>query len=261
MSANVDAGTDGVVAVRTSGEVPRSAQQWTLAETTRRIITAHTSNGGRRYELSYDSVTPGRGRVGIVGCDASGEVVTELRGDVLSVDIPLIVRLLTGATGTDGTHGGEPAPTGPRAPRRPPRTGELWSGEEESRLATLHYEGRDPADIAQQLGRSEKSIRWKLAGLGLALFPEDLVPAPRSVPAQPEAEKAYTVEEKRREHSNAYKRWTVEEEEDLLDRCAQGVSLRELAEEFGRNEGAIASRLLKLDAQGPAVAEAEEFGG
>ncbi|MEU1424992.1 hypothetical protein [Kitasatospora sp. NPDC005751] len=261
MSANVDAGTDDVGAGRTPGEGPWPARQWMLAETTRRTITAHTSDGARRYELSYDSDTPGRGRVGIIGCDPSGEVVTELRGEVLSVDIPLIVRLLTGAPGTDGTHGREAAPSGPRAPHRPPRTGELWSGEEESRLTDLHDEGRDPADIAQQLERSEKSIRWKLADLSLAPFPKDLVPAPRPVPTQPEAEKAYTVEEKRRVHPNAYKRWTAEEEQDLLDRCAQGVSLGELAEEFGRNEGAIASRLLKLDAQGPAAAEAEEFGG
>ncbi|WP_345703701.1 hypothetical protein [Kitasatospora paranensis] len=194
----------------------------------------------------------------IIGCDTDGEVVAELRGDVVTADLPLIARLLTAAAGPGGT-GDRVTATGPRTPHRPPRTGELWSGEEEDRLAALHGEGSDPADIAQHLGRSENSVRWKLHSLRLAARPDDLVPAPR--PALPEPPKAYTVEEKRREHPNAYKRWTAEEDADLLDRCANGVSLAELAEEFGRYEGAIASRLLKLDAQGPAVGEAEEFGG
>ncbi|MFJ2093801.1 hypothetical protein ACIOEW_31680 [Streptomyces sp. NPDC087901] len=73
--------------------------------------------------------------------------------------------------------------------------------------------------------------------------------------------KAYTVLEKRQAHRNAYQRWTPDEEEDLLNRCAQGVSLSALAEMFGRGEGAIASRLMKVDAVGPAADEAVEFGG
>nr|WP_144298910.1 hypothetical protein [Streptomyces sp. TLI_235] len=69
------------------------------------------------------------------------------------------------------------------------------------------------------------------------------------------------MEEKRREHPNAYKRWTPEEDTNLGLRCARGVSLSALSEECGRNEGAIASHLLKIDAEGPAVEEAREFGG
>jgi hypothetical protein len=39
------------------------------------------------------------------------------------------------------------------------------------------------------------------------------------------------------------------------------VLLAELAQEFGRNKGAIASRLMKIGAVGPAAHEAQEFGG
>ena len=67
--------------------------------------------------------------------------------------------------------------------------------------------------------------------------------------------------EKRKTHPNAYKPWTDQEEEDLAARCAQGVLLAELAQEFGRNKGAIASRLMKIGAVGPAAHEAQEFGG
>ncbi|KOV25737.1 hypothetical protein ADK60_22610 [Streptomyces sp. XY431] len=39
------------------------------------------------------------------------------------------------------------------------------------------------------------------------------------------------------------------------------MSLAELSQESGRNEGVIASCLIKLDMQGPAVEEAWDFGG
>ncbi|MER5690066.1 hypothetical protein [Streptomyces sp. NPDC002205] len=68
------------------------------------------------------------------------------------------------------------------------------------------------------------------------------------------------MEEKRRLHPNAYKPWEPEDDERLAERCAQGVSLPELAQEFGRNEGAIASRLLKIDADGPEADDASDCG-
>lgn len=69
------------------------------------------------------------------------------------------------------------------------------------------------------------------------------------------------MEAKRRVHPNAYKPWEPEDDQRLAERCAQGISLSELSKIFGRNEGAIASRLLKIQAQGPAVEEAWEYGG
>ncbi|MEU9211800.1 hypothetical protein AB0D27_28670 [Streptomyces sp. NPDC048415] len=54
------------------------------------------------------------------------------------------------------------------------------------------------------------------------------------------------MEDKRKAHPNAYMPWTEQDEQDLAARCAQGASLAQLAREFGRNEGAIASRLMKI---------------
>ncbi|MCZ0940630.1 MAG: RecQ family ATP-dependent DNA helicase [Caldilineaceae bacterium] len=57
---------------------------------------------------------------------------------------------------------------------------------------------------------------------------------------------AYTVEEKRREHPRAYEKWSLEDDERLKEMYAAGHSIAELAKHFGRNNGAIRSRLKKL---------------
>ncbi|MFF2619009.1 hypothetical protein [Kitasatospora sp. NPDC058046] len=238
---------------------------WITEQSTRRTFSACSPDGSRRYELSYESCADGPGRVAVTGCDANGEVVADLRGEVLPTDLPLIAQLLMRMAGAapGGCH--TPAPAGPATAVSGPRasrTGELWGREETEQLVAAHREGADPAQIARRLERSEKSVRWKLYGLRLAPYPEDLVSAPRTAPpAGLEPEKAYTVEEVRREYPSAYKRWTAEENDALKARCAEGASLAELAEEFGRKQGAIASRLLKLGAEGPAAEEAREYGG
>ncbi|MEV8597587.1 hypothetical protein [Streptomyces sp. NPDC052012] len=135
--------------------------------------------------------------------------------------------------------------------------GDLWTQEARDYLRERFLAGDDPAELAQKLGRSEKALRWQLWDLKLTPFPADDVPAPSKLPAP----KAYTVEEKRKVHPNAYRRWTSEDDEHLADRCAEGASLAELSTEFGRNLGAIASRLIKIGAAGPALEEAEENGG
>ncbi|MFE2728048.1 hypothetical protein [Kitasatospora sp. NPDC059327] len=216
--------------------------------------------------MSCESSAHGLARITVIGCDANGELLSELRGEVLPADIPLIAQLLMRVTGAAPASRPVPAAatgTGTAVPcRRAPRAGESWGKEEADRLTAAHREGTGPAEIARRLGRSEKSVRWKLHGLGLADRPKDPAAAPGLLEtAEPAPEPAYTVEEKRREHPNAYKHWTSEEEERLLALCARGMSLAELSEEFGRNQGAIASRLLKLDAHGLAVEEARDFGG
>ena len=59
-------------------------------------------------------------------------------------------------------------------------------------------------------------------------------------------QKAYCIEEKRAKNPNAYRPWTKENDERLLQLSASGKSIPELCEIFGRNQGAIASRLKKL---------------
>ncbi|MDE0200410.1 MAG: DNA helicase RecQ [Caldilineaceae bacterium] len=65
----------------------------------------------------------------------------------------------------------------------------------------------------------------------------------RKVPNEP----AYTVEEKRREHPKAYKKWSLEDDDRLKEMYAAGHEVAEMAKHFERNEGAIRSRLKKLE--------------
>ncbi|WP_455586667.1 VOC family protein [Bacteroides sp.] len=58
--------------------------------------------------------------------------------------------------------------------------------------------------------------------------------------------KAYTLEEKRQEHGNAYLPWEKEADEYLIRLYDEGKSIKELAEIFERNNGGIRSRLKKL---------------
>ena len=60
-------------------------------------------------------------------------------------------------------------------------------------------------------------------------------------------QKAYTIEEKRTKNPNAYRPWTKEDDALLLQLSAFGKSITELCEIFGRNHGAIVSRLRKLN--------------
>ena len=58
---------------------------------------------------------------------------------------------------------------------------------------------------------------------------------------------AYNVEEKRQEHPRAYDKWSPEDDERLKEMYAAGHSVAELAKHFERNNGAIRSRLRKLE--------------
>lgn len=59
--------------------------------------------------------------------------------------------------------------------------------------------------------------------------------------------KVYSVDGIRAEHSNAYRGWTKEEDEKLKRLRTEGESITELAKTFKRQNGAISSRLKKLE--------------
>lgn len=59
--------------------------------------------------------------------------------------------------------------------------------------------------------------------------------------------KAYSVKEIRKKHTNAYKKWTIEEDEMLEIYFCENKSITELCSLFGRNRGAIKSRIEKLE--------------
>lgn len=59
-------------------------------------------------------------------------------------------------------------------------------------------------------------------------------------------EKAYSVENVRKTHPNAYCPWGEDEDENLVEYHLAGRPQREIAQLLGRNTGAIRSRLVKL---------------
>ena len=59
--------------------------------------------------------------------------------------------------------------------------------------------------------------------------------------------KSYTLEEKRAININAYKKWTPEDDERLEKLYCKRKSIKKLSEIFGRNQGAIESRIAKLE--------------
>ena len=95
---------------------------------------------------------------------------------------------------------------------------EPWTAEEAEELRQMAADGVTRADMAAQLGRSPNAIKMKLQSLGL------YVPKPASKP------------------------WTPEDERSLVKLYREGVSFAELASVFGRTEGAILSRLIRLRA-------------
>ena len=59
-------------------------------------------------------------------------------------------------------------------------------------------------------------------------------------------EKAYTLDEKRKQFPNAYKPWSTEDDKLLITLHYENRSIKELMSVFKRNEGAINSRIHKL---------------
>lgn len=59
-------------------------------------------------------------------------------------------------------------------------------------------------------------------------------------------QKAYTLEEKRKEHAMAYAKWTQDDDDKLRKLFENGKTIEELSRVFQRNQGAIRSSLNKL---------------
>ncbi|GLV79384.1 hypothetical protein ACH4VS_37995 [Streptomyces hygroscopicus] len=218
----------------------------------RPTVKLETGSTNRRYSLSADLLEDGRVEVTVIVFTPDGTIQGELTGELDTCDLGEVGRLIASAPVASGPNA---VTATPPATIKATRHGEAWNPQALDYLRDHYRAGKTTEQLAEELGRSEKSIRWKLWSLRIGPYPDDLAPAPRT-PAEPEPPKAYTVEEKRQLHSNAYKRWTPDEDDELALRCSQGASLAELSQEFGRNEGAIVSRLIKIEAHGPAADEA-----
>jgi hypothetical protein len=64
---------------------------------------------------------------------------------------------------------------------------------------------------------------------------------------QNETIKKYNVDKIRETHEKAYEKWSVEEDENLEKMFCEGKSVKDLSNFFGRNVGAINSRIKKLE--------------
>ena len=95
---------------------------------------------------------------------------------------------------------------------------EPWTADETEELKQMAADGITREEMSAQLGRTPNAIKMKLQSLGL------YVPKPAARP------------------------WTPEDEETLVKMYREGVSFAELAAAFGRTEGAILSRLIRLRA-------------
>lgn len=71
--------------------------------------------------------------------------------------------------------------------------------------------------------------------------------------------KSYSIAEKRTENTNAYMKWTKDDDEKLECLFCEGKSIKELSEIFGRNNGAIKSRINKLELDEKYSSEQLEF--
>lgn len=59
-------------------------------------------------------------------------------------------------------------------------------------------------------------------------------------------EKAYSVDELRLKHKDAYKPWTADLDIELTRMYLEGINTRDMAKHFGRTRGSISSRIKKL---------------
>ena len=95
---------------------------------------------------------------------------------------------------------------------------EPWTADEAEELRQMAADGVSREEMSAQLGRTPNAVKMKLQSLGL------YVPKPAARP------------------------WTPADEDALVKMYREGVSFAELATTFGRTEGAILSRLIRLRA-------------
>ena len=74
-----------------------------------------------------------------------------------------------------------------------------------------------------------------------------MVSKPEKSPGNFPLKKSYTYDDVRENHAGAYKTWTVELDDKLTVMYCEGSSLRDMASYFGRTQGAIRSRIKKLE--------------
>lgn len=69
----------------------------------------------------------------------------------------------------------------------------------------------------------------------------------QKITGEPISEKAYSFDEVRTRHKDAYKPWTQELDDELTVMYCEGINVKDIAKHFGRTKGAIRSRIKKLE--------------
>ncbi|WP_089014423.1 hypothetical protein [Micromonospora inositola] len=195
------------------------------------VLSWEVSDAGRHYTLALTTGVDGP-TVEVTGADNEGQLIAQLAGHLPGGDLALVARVFLAAAANPGASTRVPAARHPRS----------WSEQETAYVASRHRDGADAEAIAVELGRTTNSIRYKLHGLGLAQFPGPNTSRPPAPPRTP----AYTMEDLRQVHPNSHRPWEPEDDKRLARRAAEGASISELMEEFGRNHGAITSRLARV---------------
>lgn len=75
------------------------------------------------------------------------------------------------------------------------------------------------------------------------LIPDDLCDGSKTT----KKDKAYSVNEIRKKHKDAYAPWTTDLDDELTIMFCEGASVKDISLHFGRTTGAIRSRIKKLD--------------
>jgi len=90
---------------------------------------------------------------------------------------------------------------------------------------------------------AETSQAWSLS----QLLQKARRPSVSSSADSPERTGTNYMEQQKAKHQRAYEAWSAEEDEELILKWREMPDLQELMEHFGRNRGAIRSRLKKLN--------------
>ena len=97
--------------------------------------------------------------------------------------------------------------------------------------------------LVLSLGLAFEGFHFKL--VATVVFPKDLNAAKEPQIPDVGATLSY-MERQKLLYTNAYAKWTPNEDSKLLELLSKGLSTKELANEFERNEGAIRARIKKL---------------
>ncbi|MEU3002438.1 hypothetical protein [Streptomyces sp. NPDC007020] len=204
------------------------------------LKTSLTHNG-RTYALTATTDANGHLTTEITVTSNDGEIHAELRGTLNLTDLHPLARLLHATTPDFVPPAGSHERT--------------WSPADSTRLANRFRTERDFSVLAQEFNCLRNDIYRRLLELELITAPAQRRQR-RPPQPQPTPTSSPFLQQRRLLHSNSHARWTELEEAQLTRQCANGASVAQLSQHFGRSESAIESRLLKIGADGPAADQA-----